>query len=803
MENMITVTTVSKSLGISNRMLRYYEQAGLVQSCRADDYAYRMYDADAVARLRHIVVLRKLRVPVKQIRAIFENRDASLAVAVFRHNISALSEEITALSTIRSILDSLVEKLRDTANIHVPLKLLDDKDLYTILDSVNLPDTTMDKITPNTGGRIEQYPFTMTESCPSQETRLEEKNMADLKKADEILNRNIEVKYVVLPAARTVAIDIVSADADTDALSAIRTWLKDRSLQGTARIFMYDVAHEWTEHNPDWGKGCLATIPEGIPIEPPYYEKRLPGGTFVMSPGREDINDLSGRYVVEELARDINWEWSYDPRDPNIRYLEEITDRVDGPPAITAYLPVKKNDTIEGHAVSLSEYKWQYSTIRISAEVRRTGAQGFMFWQQNNAPDYTVGKHIPHAPDDPDYPQTPDYIPYLDPDKWHRLEDEWTSYLYSVMPNCFVNTGGPDAANAVYEVRNLTIDVIEEYMTEHIKSYIVPAIVEGFTVAAPWRNGLTDVQLRAGIDAFREFLYALHDKIGAKFTSYDEKRKELFTRYLPGLLACIGIYGQLKGNVLHLDTTDLLTHSKNSKYMTLKKCTHVNRTALFAFLAEMGFSFEGLNYSKKVDMSTPFCVSHTNADIIVGLKLLAQATQNIDADKFDLDWGFMRCSHYPLASDTPVMQTLHLTDFLVALPPEHREWTLDLQDLLLAKGCEQSVETWGNAIFQYLSPHGNRDWVCQFEFQPYRYSIRMNTNNVHDLNAILPSLPPVMELVLGNSGCSSYCCANGPHRVMYNGQEYKACKAYGWKFIPTDANDYEALKKWIIAELGE
>ena len=64
-----TASQVSRNYGISTRMLRYYEQAGLIQSLRKEDYAYRVYDESAVNRLRQIIVLRKLRVPVKQIIA--------------------------------------------------------------------------------------------------------------------------------------------------------------------------------------------------------------------------------------------------------------------------------------------------------------------------------------------------------------------------------------------------------------------------------------------------------------------------------------------------------------------------------------------------------------------------------------------------------------------------------------------------------------------------------------------------------------------------------------------------------------
>ena len=70
----MTVSEVSKGLGISTRMLRYYEKEGLIKTKRREDYAYRIYDEAAVKRLRQIVVLRKLRIPLKDISTILDRK---------------------------------------------------------------------------------------------------------------------------------------------------------------------------------------------------------------------------------------------------------------------------------------------------------------------------------------------------------------------------------------------------------------------------------------------------------------------------------------------------------------------------------------------------------------------------------------------------------------------------------------------------------------------------------------------------------------------------------------------------------
>ena len=62
-----TIGQVSKAYDISPRMLRYYEQVGLIKSIRNEENSYRNYDEDMLTRIQQIIILRKLQIPVKQI----------------------------------------------------------------------------------------------------------------------------------------------------------------------------------------------------------------------------------------------------------------------------------------------------------------------------------------------------------------------------------------------------------------------------------------------------------------------------------------------------------------------------------------------------------------------------------------------------------------------------------------------------------------------------------------------------------------------------------------------------------------
>ena len=65
-----TITQVTRRFQLSTRTLRYYEQLGLIQSQKKDDYAYRVYSEDMILRLEQILLLKELKIPLKKIRQI-------------------------------------------------------------------------------------------------------------------------------------------------------------------------------------------------------------------------------------------------------------------------------------------------------------------------------------------------------------------------------------------------------------------------------------------------------------------------------------------------------------------------------------------------------------------------------------------------------------------------------------------------------------------------------------------------------------------------------------------------------------
>jgi len=162
-----TVSTVSKEHGVSTRMLRYYEQCGLIKSMRTQGYSYRVYDELNLNRLQQVIILRKLQIPIKQICVILDNPDAVTVVEIFKESIQELDSEITALSTIRTILDSFVSELEAVANVNLNVF---------------------------SGGSV----LEMTGALPLIKKNIKEKTtMSELKKAANVLDKHRNVKVRV------------------------------------------------------------------------------------------------------------------------------------------------------------------------------------------------------------------------------------------------------------------------------------------------------------------------------------------------------------------------------------------------------------------------------------------------------------------------------------------------------------------------------------------------------------------------------------------------------------------------------
>ena len=256
--NDMTVSEVSRDFGVSTRMLRYYEQEGLITSKRRDDYAYRIYDEAAVRRLRQILLLRKLRIPLKQIAVILNSADRSETVSILIDKIKELEEEITSLKIIRDILSEIVVKGETEIN-----KLIDEKlsvIVRTIPSSNNLEENT---------------------NMNENENKLEQ-----LEKANQTIDEiSSDIRIVQLPPFTVASNHYIGHDPESVVDKPVDKFIRESKLyeiKPDARYFGFNHPNPGILEEGIHGYEVWVTIPDDMKVPEPLTKKKFPGGLYAV-----------------------------------------------------------------------------------------------------------------------------------------------------------------------------------------------------------------------------------------------------------------------------------------------------------------------------------------------------------------------------------------------------------------------------------------------------------------------------------------------------------------------------------------
>lgn len=245
--NELTVTEVSRSLGVSTRMLRYYEKEGLITCSHREGYAYRIYDEIAVQRLRQIILLRKLRFSLKEIRSILDVADRSEAVAAFVRKIEELNGEIEALGIIRDILVGLSHR--------GPSALLED-DLRRTVEKLS----------------------------PSKSELKEMRTMSELDRANRKIDSARTVRIMLLPPFTVASYHYVGPDPEEKVGDIMSRFVQEYDIyikKPDARMFGFNHPNpgvlEGIHGYEDW-----VTIPDDMEVPDPLKKKRFSGGMYAV-----------------------------------------------------------------------------------------------------------------------------------------------------------------------------------------------------------------------------------------------------------------------------------------------------------------------------------------------------------------------------------------------------------------------------------------------------------------------------------------------------------------------------------------
>lgn len=120
-EPLLRIQAVADQVGLTPRSIRYYEEMGLVKPAARSDGAYRLYDADDVARLQFIKDLRdETGFSLAEIGQLLEDENARQSIGA-RFRASSNPDERRAL-----LLDGLARIDRQVATLRAKIQRINE-----------------------------------------------------------------------------------------------------------------------------------------------------------------------------------------------------------------------------------------------------------------------------------------------------------------------------------------------------------------------------------------------------------------------------------------------------------------------------------------------------------------------------------------------------------------------------------------------------------------------------------------------------------------------------------------------------
>lgn len=304
---LVKITDLTNDLGITSRTLRYYEQMGLVRSERPPFEKYRYYDRENIERVKQILVLRKMQIPVRDIVKIYESRDLTVLVDSFVARINEIDHQIDALYELRRIINKFMQSMMEKGIKHISaLPLLYEK---------------------------------MEKSLELRENRKKEEEFSFRRLSELSEQTPLDLTIVDLPPMRALSsIEKNSGKSDVD---GFWDWLGKSGLTfgtpGSHTLFEYQQA--------DGQPVILHGIDRGFNNSGPYQDVDFDGGLFAVADSYAD-DDIASFHRRMIKSFDDNPYYEVDYRQGGALRHESLVESVISPDSlrekVNVFLPVKR-----------------------------------------------------------------------------------------------------------------------------------------------------------------------------------------------------------------------------------------------------------------------------------------------------------------------------------------------------------------------------------------------------------------------------------------------------------------------------
>jgi DNA-binding transcriptional MerR regulator len=287
-ENVIAIHKLAAGLGLTSRTLRHWEAEGLFQSGRDRDSGWRVYNEAAVLRIRLTALLRKLNIPISDIKTVTDDDSLEKLQSVVLSRLSDL-------------------KAQKLENAYMENQLLRFSEFLREQDGSMLTEARLSRLSA------------FAETISTINNDKEDDTMPGFKDSGRSL------KYVTLPPMRMVYNIAVSESPEDFAMNPVMEWLNTEHLNGTARLFGGDMPPLPKGDGKPYGYGFCASIPESVAVPEPLKEMRLPGGVYAALDSTDDIGAS-----WKELMKLVSQDEKYTPDRSRFCFEEHVRDDSDG-----------------------------------------------------------------------------------------------------------------------------------------------------------------------------------------------------------------------------------------------------------------------------------------------------------------------------------------------------------------------------------------------------------------------------------------------------------------------------------------
>ncbi|MBB6216323.1 DNA-binding transcriptional MerR regulator [Anaerosolibacter carboniphilus] len=293
---MIKIGEVAVRYNISNRTLRYWEEVGILASIRLDN-GYRFYDDENITRINQIMVLRKLRLPIRDIQRIFVSNELSCVVSALCRHLEDTRHEVEELNALSIVLERLIEAVKYHNSISEIFEYLDIPDNTAILELKNALQITL-----------------------SERNNFMSENSS--------YNKIGNVRIVKLPRMIFACFRAESTTPENDCSAVVNKLIFENSLHEK-----YGFRH-FGFNNPDpqkdspvYGYEMWVVVPEDFAVPEPFYRKEFAGGLYASLSTQMTIIGERWRQLSDWVMNSRKYEMDWNP-DADRICLEECIDYI-------------------------------------------------------------------------------------------------------------------------------------------------------------------------------------------------------------------------------------------------------------------------------------------------------------------------------------------------------------------------------------------------------------------------------------------------------------------------------------------